>query len=91
MNDNDYIFEAFKTMEPTKPVDYCMHLAALHWVRAAFQDELSAEARRRGHISACVKFADGATWDRFHARCAEAAARGIKLADEDGQTDTTGP
>ena len=39
MTDNNNI-------KPTKPVDYCMHVAALRWAQTAFYDGLDAEAEQ---------------------------------------------
>ena len=77
----DHFVAFLETRTPTKPVDHCSHVAALYWARARFADALDAEAVRRGHIGASIKFADGATWCRYDARVAEADARGIELPD----------
>lgn len=60
-------------IKPTKPVDHCIHIAALRWAQAAYYDGLAAEAERRGHFRMSIKFADSAAELR---RLSEADARG---------------
>jgi hypothetical protein len=61
---------AFGEFEPR----YCTRhrLAALREAQAAFYDALDAEAVRRGHLNASIKFADCAEMCRMDAREAEA-------------------
>jgi predicted HD phosphohydrolase len=60
-------------IKPTKPVDHCIHIAALRWAQAAYYDGLAAEAERRGHIRMSIKHAETAAELR---RPYEADARG---------------